>query len=332
MRKIIALLITSIYSLLPNNSFAQNDSIVAKPTPKAMLCEIKMHDGSLYKGFIEKQNDSLLFLKSSAGVLIHVPKKQINSIDFINGHSTKDSTGNMLIHIPNIAYNYYVVSSNAFLLKKGEVYGSSNGFIFNNNINYAINQNFSLGISASVLAAPISLHAKANFEVSRKLYIGFDGLFGSGSWLNSKAFGGGGIMKLTYGDVKDNFTVSAGYGDIDYYVKAQRRRKGGGFRRSAYYDNIYSAMVGAAMSYAISSKIHFVAEIMAIPNVVDYNTSNYNTQQIGIYTFSPAIRTAIKQNISWVFGIDGVFYTSSNKGTTNNTAFAIPYIGFSFRL
>ncbi len=296
-----------------------------------MLCEIKMHDGSLYKGYIEKQNDSLIYLKSSVGVLIHVPKKQINSIDFINGHTTKDSTGNMLIHIPNIAYNYYVVFSNAFLLKKGEVYGSSNGFIFNNNINYAFNQNFSLGISTSVLAAPISLHAKANFEVAHKLYIGVDGLLGTGSWLSTKSYGGGGLAKVTYGDVKDNFTVFAGYGNLDYYIKPQRRRRGG-FGRAGYFDNIYSVMAGAAMSYAISAKIHFVAEFLAAPKITVYNTSNLAASQMGFYSLSPAIRTAIKPNISWVFGIDGVFFTSTNKGSTTNTAFALPYVGFSFRL
>lgn len=286
-----------------------------------MLCEIKMYDGSTYKGFIEKQTDTLIYLKSSSGVLIHVPKRHVLSIDFINGHTTKDSTGNITIHIPAIAHNYYVASSNAFLLKKGEVYGSSSYFLLYN-INYAFNQHFSLGVTASFLAAPITFHAKANFEISHKLFLGVDGVFGSGSWLSSKSYGGAGVLKLTYGDAKDNFTVMGGYGDIDYFM--QRRRRGG------RYQNYESAIIGAAFSYAISEKFHFVAEAFAAPNVALSNISN--APQIGIYTFSPAIRTAIKPNISWVFGLDGVFYTVTNKGGTNNTVFALPYIGFSFRL
>ncbi|MHB8260450.1 MAG: hypothetical protein ACYDCN_08580 [Bacteroidia bacterium] len=311
-------------------AFSQNDSIPLKPAErKPVLCEIKMFDGSTYKGFIEKQTDTLIYLKSSSGVLIHVPKKHVLSIDFINGHTTKDSTGNITIHIPSISHNYYVASSNAFLLKKGEVYGSSSYFLFYN-INYAFNQHFSLGVSSSFLAAPIAVHAKANFEISHKLFLGVDGLFGSGSWVSPKSYGGGGVLKLTYGDAKDNFTVSGGYGDIDYFMQARRGRRGWGGGRSSYYQNETSAIIGAAFSYAISEKFHFVAEAFAAPNVVASNKSN--APQVGIYSFSPAIRTSIKPNISWVFGLNGVFYTATNKGGTNNVIFALPYIGFSFRL
>jgi len=298
---------------------AQEDSISpVKPlAKKPVLCEIKMNDGSSYKGYIEKQSDTLIYLKSSAGVLVQVPKKQVAGIDFINGHTTQDSTGNLTIHTPNISNYYYVASSNALLMKKGEVYGSTSYFVFYN-LNYAFNQHFSLGVSATPLAAPIMLHAKLNFEIARKFYLGVEGVGGSGSWISPKSYGGGGLVKLSYGDVKKNFTISGGYGNVDYYVMSRRRprRGGGGFGRAAHYTDYNSAIIGAAFACPVSHKLSFVAEAFAAP-------------QIGIYTLSPALRTVIKTNISWVFGLEGFLNTTNGVSTP---LIAIPYIGLSFRL
>jgi hypothetical protein len=300
---------------IATSSAQTEDSIhIANPAKKKhLLCQIKMLDGSTYHGFIEKQTDSLLYLKGSSGVLIHVPKQHVSSIDFINGHTTKDSAGNITIHIASIAHNYYVSSSNAFLMKKGEVYGSSSYFLLYN-INYAFNQHFSLGVTSSILAAPIALRLKTNFEIAHKLYLGVDGLFGSGSWLNSNSYGGGGVLKLTYGDTKTNFTALGGYGDIDYYIQVRRGSRGG--RGRSHYQNYESAIIGVAFSYAISEKIYFVGEAFAAP-------------QVNLFTLSPAIRTNLKQNFSWVFGVEGLLNTRSG---TSMPLLAFPYIGFSFRL
>jgi len=332
---IVVIFIACLFKAVTGN--AQTDSVTApKPAEKKhILCKIKMLDGAVYTGFIEKQTDSLLYVTGGSGVLIHVPKKQVVSVDFIDGHTTKDSTGNITFHIPAVAHNYYVSTSNAFLLKKGEVYGSSADFAFYN-INYSFSQNISLGISTSIAAAPIMLHAKANFELSRKLFLGVDGVFGSGSWVSSKSYGGGGLLKLTYGDNRSNFTVSGGYGDVDYFV--QPRHKGGKYGGGAppvpgHYQNYNAAIIGAALSYAILPKMYFVAEAFAVPYISIANVTNRNSAaQLGFYSLSPAIRTNIRHNISWVVGVSGFFYTSTNQYRTTTSGLALPYLGFSFRL
>jgi hypothetical protein len=335
MQKIFVAAIFIVCLLKAVTGVAQSDSVSTfKPgEKKPVLCKIKMLDGSVYKGVIEKQTDSLLYVKSSSGVLIHVPKKQVASIDIVDGHTTKDSTGNVTFHIPAIAYDYYVASSNAFLLKKDDVYGSSVDFLFYN-INYAFNQNFSLGVSSSFIAAPIMLHAKANFEISRKLFLGLEGVFGSGSWISPRSYGGGGLLKLTYGDFKNNFTVSVGYGDIDYFLQARRRgRRGGGTVGSSHYENYNSVIFSAAFSHAISPKIYFVAEAFATPAISIANVTNpTGLTQIGFYSLSPAIRTNIKNNISWVIGFNGFLYVTTNQYSTTTYGLALPFVGFSFKL
>ncbi|MFI5141573.1 MAG: hypothetical protein ACHQII_04370 [Bacteroidia bacterium] len=327
---VVTIFIVCFFKTITGN--AQTDSVTApKPVEKKhILCKIKMQDGSVYTGFIDKQTDSLLYVKSGSGVLIHVPKKQVVSIDFIDGHTTKDSTGNITIHIPAIAHSYYVATSNSFLLKKGEVYGSSADFLFYN-INYAVNQNFSLGISTSPIASPIMLHVKANFEISHKLYFGLDGVFGSGSLISPRSYGGGGLLKLTYGDFKTNFTISGGYGDVDYFVQVRRGRRGGPPTGTSHYENFNTTIISAAFAHALSPKIYFVLEGFAVPNINIANVTNPNSAtQIGFYSLSPGIRTNFSPHLSWILGINGFFYTSTNKYGTMGSGLALPYAGFSF--
>jgi hypothetical protein len=334
MRKIILLLITITYSLLTNNCFAQTDSIAPKHTTrKAVVCEIKMKDGSSYTGYIQQQTDSVITLKSDAGVELHIPKHNVKDIFYVKSHPINDTSDVTTRHPTIIAEKYYVATSNAFLFKRKEIYGSSNDLLFYN-FNYSINEHFCLGISSGPIVMPALLHLKANFEVGRKLYLGIDGMGGSGSWLSYKSYGGGGLVKLTYGEFKKNFTVFAGYGDVNYFGigrfggggRGGYRHGGGGYmgggrRRGGNFDHIYNSVIaGAAVSLPISSKIYFVAEVFAFP-------------EIGAYSICPAIRTAGKKNISWVFGIEASY--QANIGSNEFGVFRqplLPYIGFSFKL
>jgi hypothetical protein len=215
------------------------------------------------------------------------------------------------------------------------------------NLNYSFSEHLSLGVSSGIILAPILLHVKANFEVSRKLYLGIDGMGGSGSWLTYKSYGGGGLIKLTYGEHKKNFTVFAGYGDVNYYPLpfggsgaggyghnggmggggyghhhgGRHGGGGGGLFGGNRTDHIYNSIIaGAAVSIPISKKLYFVGEVFAFP-------------EIGAYSVSPAIRTASKKNISWVFGLEASY--QANIGSNEFGVFRhplLPYIGFSFKL
>jgi hypothetical protein len=349
MQKIALFLIANIYWLISINCFAQNDSILPKTTTrKAVVCEIKMKDGLSYTGYILQQTDSVISLKSEGGVMVQIPKHNVKDIFYVKSHPIGDTLGGVTTYPAIIADKYYVAASNAFLFKPKVFYGSSNDLIFYN-INYAVSQHISLGVSTGIILAPIAFHLKANYQVSHKLYIGFDGLYGSGSWLTYKSYGGGGLMKLTYGEYKKNVTVFAGYGDVNYYGIAGfpvGHYAGGGYSRSGGYthtgggggyshhhgggfggkrvgnvDHIYASIIaGAAVSLPISKKLYFVGEVFAFP-------------EIGAYSVCPAIRTAGKKNISWVFGIEASY--QANIGSNEFGVFRqpiLPYIGFSFKL
>jgi hypothetical protein len=319
MQKLIVVAVCLICLLKINNIHAQTDSLYVKPTRNPVLCEIKMHDGSSYMGYIQQQTDSIIYLKSSLGVILHIPKHSVQNIYYVNRHSLQDTTGGIPVYHPFIADRYYVSTSNAFLFKRNEIYGSSDYLLFYN-LNYALNQNFSIGVSSSVIGVPVAFHAKANFEVAHRLYLGVDGFMGSGSWIDPKTYGGGGVVKLTYGEAKTNYTFFAGYGDVEYFVKPRRRRgrggMGGGPGRPGYYNEYNSIIAGGALSTTLSTRMRFVLEAYAFP-------------QVNVYTLSPCIRLVTKPNVSWVFGLEGIFNTK--VGATEFVS-AYPYIGFSFRL
>ena len=296
--------------------FSQTDSLV-KPIKNPKLCEITMRDGSSYKGHIEKQNDSTICLKSSSGVVIYIPKHNVSNIDFAKGTVSHDTSGVMQIHSPGIYNYYYTTSSNAFLFKKGEIYGSTNYLIFGN-INYAFNRNFSLGVSTSIIGVPMGLHAKANFELSHKFYLGFEAVIGSLMYINPKTWGTGGTLKLTYGDEHKNFTFYGGYFDAEYWVKPQRKGRRGRppvTTPGNYYLSYATGFAGVAFSSRISDKTHFVADFFAFP-------------LISIYTASIGLRGSSKQKISWSGGFQFVI----NVIPAVNRTYPVPYFGFSYRL
>ncbi len=295
--------------------FSQSDSII-KPVKTPKLCEIKMRDGSSYKGHIERQTDSIIYLKSSVGVLVLIPKHYVSNIDFLSGHTSHDTIGGgMHIHSPGIAQSYYVTSSNAFLMEKGKFYGSSSYLAFYT-INYALSRNFSMGISTLIIGAPSGFHLKGNFEIAHKTYIGLEGTVGSLFYLSAKpSYGVGGTAKITYGDEKTNYTFFAGYTQTEYYTmqRGGRRRRG---PITYNYHDISAVFVGFAFSTQLSNKASFVGEFYTFPSV-------------SVSTLSAAIRTSAKQKTSWVWGLQSIGNFSANS----TRAFVLfPYFGFSFRM
>ncbi len=297
--------------LFANHLFCQVDTTLkSNRTPKP--CEIKLTDGSAYKGYIERQTDSIIYLKGSSGVLIQIPKKKVAEIDFIKEKGQLDSINYTHLHSRySVGRKYYVTTSNAFLFKKKEIYLSSS-YLLLYQINYAFSHHFSLGISTSIIGAPLGIKAKSSFEIGHKLFLGLEGVAGSMMYLGPKSYGTGGVLKITWGDENKNYTFFAGYMDAEYWVASRRGRRGRPPIHADYYLRYSSLFGGMAASFPISQRTSFTAEAFAFPSVA-------------IYTASAAIRTMGWQKLSFVFGIQMIGNASLNV----NRAFTLPYVGFS---
>lgn len=296
---------------------AQGDSLPPQ-SKRVVLCEVKLADGAVYRGYILQTTDSSVVIKSSLGVRVSIPKKSVVSISPVNESATTVHPDSVpVVHVTEkvgIAHAYYITASNSFLFKKNEIYGSSDFFILNH-LNYSFSKNFSLGVSASLIGAPAAIKAKANFALSHKLYAGVEGAFGGMLYLSPNTYAGGIVGKLTYGDEHEHFTLLGGYTDAEYYVT--RSRSFGGRRHrsvSSHYESYTTGMIGAAAALPVSAKTMFSAEAFAFP-------------AIGVYTASAGFRTLAKQNISWVFALQGLGSVSANI----NHIFLLPLVGFSYK-
>ncbi|MGZ3864245.1 MAG: hypothetical protein ACXVPN_13705 [Bacteroidia bacterium] len=296
---------------------AQNDSI-GKIKNNNRLCEIKLLDGSAYKGRIETQTDSVILLKSSGDVTIQIPKRNVSTVEVISGHAIADSTAGLNIHHTPVGANYYTTTSNAFLFNKGEISGSNSYFVFGS-VHYALTRNFAVGVASSIIGVPMGLHLKANFEVGHKLYIGAEGVAASLMYFGPKTYGEGGTLKLTYGDEYRHFTLYGGYFDVQYFVQPVRRaaRKGRPaiYKKGNYYIDVASPFAGIAYAARISPRTNFVCDFFAFPSVF-------------IYTSSFGIRGVSRQRISWTGGFQFII----NQFPTIKTVYTAPYFGFSYRL
>jgi hypothetical protein len=305
-KKYYLLLVFAVASKL---ACSQNDTA----SVNHKLCEIQLHDGSVYHGYIQRQTDSLIYLKSNGDVLIQIPKRNITSIEALKAHAEHDTTG-LKIRTPSIGMNYYTTSSAAFLFHKGDIYGSDSYLAFFS-VNYAMTRNVSLGVVSSVIGVPMGAHVQANIEVSHKLYLGVEGIVGSLMYLNPKTYGTGGIGKLTYGDFRRHFTFYAGYFDGEQWIQPRRPRRGRPGRPGDYYMSYRSSFAGIAASLPISAKTHFVADFFAFPFVQ-------------VYTGSFGLRGVSKKN----FSFEGGFQLIRNIFPLVNRTFTVPYLGFAYRL
>lgn len=266
-----------------------------------------MRDGSVYKGTIWQHTDSLLFLHAADGVVIQIPKSKVSSIEPASGPEP-DS----LASKPHaVGRKYYVLSSNALPFRAGETYGSSSYLVFFH-VNYAFNTHFSLGLSSTLIGAPVALQAKVHYVLGPRMHIGGELAAGTMMYLNPKTYGNAATIKLTFGTTRRNYTFFGGYADLQYWVRRRGRIGSAIYNPGSYYIRYFSPFAGAAVALPMSARLNFTGEGFAFPGT-------------GIYTAAAALRTVGRQRTSFVFGIQII----GNTNTSVNRAFTFPYGGLS---
>lgn len=179
--------------------------------------KVEMQNGSVYIGVVVSEDDTTLVLRTEDIGEIRIDKSNIkhrNSID-----PDKIENGEAWFENPNSTR--YLFATNGLGLKKGEGY-YQNTWIFFNNVNYGVTQNFSLGggliptFLFGTTAVPIWVMPKASIPlVKDNLHAAVGGLFG-GVVGDGESFGLGlAYGVLTYGNTDNNLTFGMGYGYAD---------------------------------------------------------------------------------------------------------------------
>lgn len=176
---------------------------------------IETADGNQYAGTIVEQNDEQVRLQTEALGIITIPRSTIKKMYEIDSSRVRNGK----VWTSNPYTTRYFFGPSGFTLKKGEGY-YQNVWIFFNNINYGVSDNFSLGAGlipgfffeaentpvwiTGRLGIPMgNKNSKVRLGVGTNLYT-----------IAGEADGSIGLLygALSYGSRDSNFTISVGTG------------------------------------------------------------------------------------------------------------------------
>jgi len=196
-------LFSVIYWLYPQNLVAQNQDTY----------RIETREGNIFTGTLVSEDDETVILRVEGVGDITILRTNIRNMILIDQSRMRDG----VYWHENPQATRYFFAPNAIGLGKGKGY-YQNTWIFFNNVNYGISDNFSLGggivpmFLFGVSATPVWILPKVTIPVSAdKFHLGagamLGGVIGADAELLGLFYGVG-----TLGDRDKNLTVGIGYG------------------------------------------------------------------------------------------------------------------------
>jgi hypothetical protein len=187
----------------------QGSEILAQVTPAdTNLYRVVKSNNQEYIGRILNDDGREVLLETSALGKIYIVKSDIQSITIV--HREIDFVGDEY-RGTGVFTTRYQFSTNAFPLQKHDNYALVN--LYGPEVHFSVSKNLSVGVMATWIASPIVLALKYTIPTrNEKLNFGFGTLLGSAGYLNQgKGYGGLHWGMVTYGDRKNNVTLSLGY-------------------------------------------------------------------------------------------------------------------------
>ena len=200
--------------------FIKTTSISAQISDTTVIWQITTLDDNEFVGHIMSETAQRIEFKTAVIGIIFIQKNQIARQEKLI--SSKSTNG--LLWNENKLANRYFLGNSAYNLKKGEVY-YQNAWLFINNFNIGITDQFSLGIGIAPLflfnkgiggTTPIWITPKFSLPLkAEKINIGVSGLFGTtfGNDFDNVGFGYG-FGNITFGDKSKNLTLGLGSGFV----------------------------------------------------------------------------------------------------------------------
>ncbi|MEN9699862.1 MAG: hypothetical protein RLZZ301_1060 [Bacteroidota bacterium] len=208
MKNIFFLLVTVfVFTLKSSIAVAQAPATTTTTTDTTKYLIIK-NDGTEYVGLILSDDGREVLVQTISLGKIFIPKFEIKSIapidyknDFSNGEYKESG----------VFTTRYQFTTNCFPIKKGENYAMLN--LYGPEVHFAVHKDFSVGVMSTWIGSPLVLALKyTRGTANPKLNYGFGTLFGTTGYLNQgKGFGGLHWGMITYGDRRNNVTLSVGY-------------------------------------------------------------------------------------------------------------------------
>jgi hypothetical protein len=179
------------------------------PTSDTTQFIIIKNDGNEYVGLILSDDGREVLIETKSLGKIYIPKSDIKSMRPID--YTEDVAKGEF-NSAGVFTTRYQFTTNCFPIKKGENYAMLN--LYGPEVHFAVHKDFSVGIMSTWIGSPLALALKYTRGTSNpKINYGVGTLFGTSGYLNQgKGLGGLHWGMITYGDRRNNATLSLGYG------------------------------------------------------------------------------------------------------------------------
>ncbi len=274
---------------LPSITQAQEGSDTTTVSYK--LYVVVKNDGTQYIGQILRQDAREVLLKTQELGEIIIPKHEIKSISEAekSGRSWKGGSA-----APNRMGTRYFLSTNALPLKKDDSYIKLHYGLFGD-AQFAINDNFSMGVMTSYITVPLIATPKVSFKVGEKVHLGAGAMLGWTSFAYPSGWGAFGYGMATFGDYDKNLNLSVGYGAVG----------GGGnvFSMNTPLMSLGGCLRVGKSAWLILDSYGFVIDDFAVIIAI------------------PGVRWQTKPSVNWEIGAGGVI--------VDGTTVPVPMISWS---
>jgi hypothetical protein len=258
---ILQLCLTLALCFLGSQSvFAQapNTTVTSSDTTKYIVVKF---DGNEYVGQILSDDGREVLIETKSLGKIYIPKSEIKALRPLN-YNEDIAKGE--VSPTGVFTTRYQFTTNCFPIKKGENYALIN--LYGPEVHFAVHKDFSVGVMSTWIGSPIALALKyTRGTANPKINYGVGTLLGtSGYFKQGSGFGGLHWGMITYGDRRNNATLSVGYAYLNP-----------GLSNNNYSQPIYTPGV-----YAANNGMY--PEIPIEGYFYSSNQSNYKAPIIGL--------------------------------------------------
>ncbi len=308
---------------------------------------LTMQNGEIRIGeIVSDDGREILFLSKDIGK-VFILKQDVKSIRPYKPEIGEIIDGDFFVNSPFNTRYYF--TTNARPLKKGEDYAMIH--LYGPEVHFSVSDRLSIGVMTTWIASPFVLAAKYSIPTKNpNVNFGLGTLLGSSAFLNSfRGFGGLHWGMATFGDEKQNFTVSLGYSYANIGGKVYNYNEGTNSNTISNTKMSQSPVlsiagikkVGKKASLFFDSMIFFGAKGTSSEEQYQYNSITGEGQYVvkGDYTatlafFMPGMRFQSGPNSAFQFAIAGVLYKQNFLKSIirdNPRSFPLPQCSWFFK-
>jgi len=279
-----------LHAQVPNTSAPSSD------TTKYIVVK---HDGNEYVGQILSDDGREVLIETKSLGKIYIPKSDIKSMRPLD-YAEDVAKGE--VSTAGVFTTRYQFTTNCFPIKKGENYAMLN--LYGPEVHFAVHKDFSVGIMSTWIGSPIALALKyTRGTANPKINYGVGTLLGTSGYFNQgKGYGGLHWGMITYGDRRNNATLSVGYG---YFNPGMSNTD---FGQTIYTPGVYTASNGIYPNIPIDGYYYSSSQ------------SNYKAPIIGL-----AGQAKVGKKASFIYDCMYIMASNSYKSTTGDQQITSQY-------